>query len=375
MRARRGPGPALRELIAAFRSLESPTVLVLDDVHMLRSKGSADVVAALALDVPNGSAVVLAGRSAARAPLARVRAHGGLLEVGAEELAFSRRDSKRLLRGLGVELEPAEVDDLLRVTEGWPVGVYLAGLALRDGKPGGAVPGGDDRFVTDYLDLEILSRLGSDDVSFLIRTSVLDELCGPLCDAVLDQEGSGRKLEALSRAGLFVVPLDRRREAYRYQRAFRDFLRAELERREPDAAAGLFSRASAWCEEHGRAEEAVAYAHAAGETDRVAELVGRHALAAWARGQPRGRGDMARLVRRVLRPRGSPGDRRSGGLGARRRGPAVGVGAVACRRGACDAPPSTSRRERLDRAMARGRARRALCPGARTHAGGRRPRT
>ena len=284
VRARRGPGPALRELIAAFRSLECSTVLVLDDVHMLRSKGSADVVGAFALHVPNGSAVVLAGRSAPRASLAQVRVRGGLFEVGAEELALSRRDSKRLLRGLGVELAPAAVDDLLRVTEGWPVGVYLAGLALRDGKPSGAVPGGDDRFVTDYLEFEVLSRLDGDDVRFLTHTSVLDELSGPLCDAVLDQEGSGRKLEALCRAGLFVVPLDRRRRSYRYQRAFRDYLRAELERREPHAEAGLFSRASVWCEENGRAEAAVAYAHAAGEADRVAELVGRHALATWARG-------------------------------------------------------------------------------------------
>ena len=284
VRARRGPGPALRELIAAFRSLECSTVLVLDDVHMLRSKGSADVVEAFALHVPNGSAVVLAGRSAPRASLAQVRVRGGLFEVGAEELALSRRDSKRRLRGLGVELAPAAVDDLLRVTEGWPVGVYLAGLALRDGKPSSAVPGGDDRFVTDYLEFEVLSRLDGDDVRFLTHTSVLDELSGPLCDAVLDQEGSGRKLEALCRAGLFVVPLDRRRRSYRYQRAFRDYLRAELERREPHAEAGLFSRASVWCEENGRAEAAVAYAHAAGETDRVAELVGRHALATWARG-------------------------------------------------------------------------------------------
>ena len=95
------------------------------------------------------------------------------------------------------------------------------------------VPGGDDRFVADYLDFEILSRLSAKDVRFLTRTSVLDAMCGPLCDAVLETEGSGRRLAALDRANLFLVPLDRRRWSYRYHREFKDFLRAELERREP----------------------------------------------------------------------------------------------------------------------------------------------
>jgi LuxR family maltose regulon positive regulatory protein len=285
IRARRSPGPALRDLGAAFTSLRRPVVLALDGVHNLRSKACADVLAALALDVPKGSTVVLAGRSLPRGPVARLRARGDLYEVGIEELALTRRDVQRLVRGLGVELEREEIDDLGRRAEGWPAGVYLAALALKDGNPGMVVPGGDDRFVSDYLEFEVLSRLSANDVGFLIRTSVLDTLSGPLCDAVLDVEGSGRKLQALDRDNLFLVPLDRQRRSYRYHREFREFLRAELERREPHAAAALCRRASAWYEDNDEPEAAIAYAHAAGDVDRLARLVGRDSLAAWAAGK------------------------------------------------------------------------------------------
>ena len=114
-------------------------------------------------------------RSHAGRSLACVR-KAGCFEVEREELALTRRDSERLVRGLGVELGADELDELTELAEGWPAGVYLAALALKDGDAGRAVPGGDDRFVSDYLDFELLSRLGAEDVRFLIRTSVLDAL-------------------------------------------------------------------------------------------------------------------------------------------------------------------------------------------------------
>jgi LuxR family transcriptional regulator, maltose regulon positive regulatory protein len=285
IRSRRSLRPALRDLASILASLRAPVVLALDGVHILRSKGCGEVLAALALDVPRGSTVVLAGRSLPRGPVATLRARGGLHEVGIEELVLTRRDAEKLLRGLEVEVEQREIDELVNRAEGWPAGVYLAALALKDGRPGMVVPGGDDRFVSDYLDFELLSRLSAKDVSFLTRTSVLDALSGPLCDAVLESEGSGRRLEALERDNLFLIPLDRRRWSYRYHRDFRDFLRAELERREPQAAASLCARASVWCEKNDEPEAAIAYAHAAGDVDRLARLVGRHTLAAWAAGK------------------------------------------------------------------------------------------
>jgi LuxR family transcriptional regulator, maltose regulon positive regulatory protein len=285
IRARRGPRTALRELLAAFISIGSPVVLALDGVDASCSKGCADLIAAFVLHVPPGSAVVLAGRSLPRSPVARLRTRGMLLEIGAEDLAFSRREVEQLLDGLGIELDPRELDQLNRTAEGWPAGVYLAGLAFQDERSPGHVPGGDDRFVRDYLDFETLSRLSAKDIRFLTRTSVLHSLSGPLCDAVLEVEDSGRRLEALERSNLFLVALDRRGRWYRYHHEFKEFLRAELERREPQAAAALCARASDWCEQNGEPEAAIAYAHEAGDVDRLASLVGRHALAAWAEGR------------------------------------------------------------------------------------------
>ncbi len=285
IRACRSPAVARRELLAAFVSLRQPVVLALDGAHLICKKGCADVVATLALHVPDGSTVALAGRALPRGPIARLRAGGGLFEVGSDELALTRRETERLVRGLGVELEAEELDELTDRAEGWPTGVYLAALALKDGGAGASMPGGDDRFVTDYLDFELLTRLGANDVRFLTRTSVLDSLCGPLCDTVLESEGSGRTLETLDQANLFLVPLDHRRWSYRYHREFRDFLRAELERREPTIVPVLCRRASVWCEEHGEPEAAIEYAHAAGDLDRLASLVGQHTLPAWAAGK------------------------------------------------------------------------------------------
>ncbi len=285
IRARRSPAVALRELVAAFGSLREPAVLVLDGADLIRKKGCADVVASLALHVPVGSTLALAGRALPRGPLARLRAGGSVFELGSEHLAFTRRETERLVRGLGVELDAQQLDELDGRAEGWPTGVYLAALALKDGGGGASLPGGDDRFVTDYLDFELLARLDPKDVRFLTRTSVLDSMSGPLCDAVLESEGSARKLETFLRANLFLVPLDRRRRSYRYHCEFRDFLRAELERREPALVPLLYRRASAWCEEHGEPEAAIAYAHAAEDVDRVARLVGEHTLAAWTAGK------------------------------------------------------------------------------------------
>ena len=159
---------------------------------------------ALAAGVPAGSTLVLAGRSLPAGPLARLRAAGSLFEVEAADLAFSPREIALLLRGLGVELSEADLSALVERTEGWPTGVYLAALAAKDGHPAA----GDDRFVADYFDFEHLSGLGEADLRFLTRTSVLDTLCGSLCDAVLEDEGSARRLRALERAGLLLVPLD-----------------------------------------------------------------------------------------------------------------------------------------------------------------------
>jgi LuxR family maltose regulon positive regulatory protein len=185
-------------------------------------------------------------------------------------------------------LGDAEVAELVRHTEGWPVGLYLAALALRSGvQPdrAGFTFTGDDRLMADYLRTELLSRVSRGRVSFLTRTSVLERMSGPLCDAVLGRTRSGHVLEALEGSNLLLVPLDRRREWYRYHKLFQELLRFELGQREHELVAQLHSRAAAWCEANGLPEMAIDHARAAGDADMVARLVATHLLAAYGSGR------------------------------------------------------------------------------------------
>ena len=280
--------PTIRRLTSALISAEAPFVLVLDNVHELRSRESARAVAALAEHIPEGSTLVLAGRVLPRLPIARARAAGRLIEVGVDELALSRREVELLLRGVGVEPEEADVAELTDRTEGWAVGAYLAALALKDqtAQPGQPIAArGDDRFVADYFDFEYLSRLGPKSIRFLTRTAILDRMCGPLCDVLLESDGSASRLESFARVNLFLVPLDRRRGWYRYHHEFREFLLAELERREPELVPELNRRAAEWYEGEDACEAAIPHARATGDFDRIARLVGRLALPACSTGR------------------------------------------------------------------------------------------
>jgi LuxR family transcriptional regulator, maltose regulon positive regulatory protein len=175
-----------------------PVVLVLDNVHDLRSREAADVIATLAAHVPERSALVLAGRTLPELPVPRQRAAGRLLEIGADELALSRREAQSLLSGARLELDDAEITALTVRTEGWAAGLHLAALFLND-RAGSRRSASDftgaDRFVTDYFAFEHLSRLGDADVRFLRRASVLDSMCGPRAMPCSD---GGRALRASS---------------------------------------------------------------------------------------------------------------------------------------------------------------------------------
>ena len=159
-------------------------------------------------------------------------------------------------------------------TEGWPAGLYLAALAIQSGSPAAGFSfSGDDRLVEDYLHSELLARLSRSQVSFLVRTSILDRMSGPLCDAVTGGKRSARMLEELERRNLLVVPLDRRGEWYRYHHLLRQMLQADLRRNDPELVRELHSRAADWYEANGMAEAAVQHADAAGDTERLARLV------------------------------------------------------------------------------------------------------
>jgi LuxR family maltose regulon positive regulatory protein len=280
LRALTSPGPstasALSRFAPAVSSIGRSVTLVLDHVELLENRESLDVVAELAVRLPTGSQLVVASRRAPPLPTALLRSRGHVAEIGVAELAMDDREARLLFDGAGVQVTDSELRDLVEKTEGWPVGLYLAALASRNA---GKVIGstftlrGDDRLIGDYLRSEFLARLAPSAVTFLTRTSVLDRLSGPLCDVVLSSGGSQDVLESLEESNLLLVPLDRRREWFRYHHLFRDLLRAELSRNEPALVTILHSRAAAWYEANGMAEAAIDHAQAAGDGERVAHLV------------------------------------------------------------------------------------------------------
>jgi LuxR family transcriptional regulator, maltose regulon positive regulatory protein len=266
---------------SALAALERPLVLVLDDLHAVSNASCFDVLAELFGYIPAGSQIAIASREAPALPLARWRAHGWLHEVGMADLRLDAREAGLLLEAVGIELDASALSELTELTEGWPAALYLAALSIQAGGSGQAGADrftGDNRFVAEYFRHELLSRLPTAEAQFLKYTSILNRMCGGLCDSVLQTTRSARALETLERRNCFVVPLDQRSEWYRYHHLFGELLRSDLERSEPDVVRALNARAMAWCIANGLTEEAVRYGHAAGETDTVAGLVDALAL-------------------------------------------------------------------------------------------------
>jgi LuxR family transcriptional regulator, maltose regulon positive regulatory protein len=265
----------------ALAARERPFVLAFEDAHAVANPASLDAVAELLESLPAGSQIAIASREEPALPLGRWRARGWVHELGPEDLRLDEQEAELLLAAAGVELEKEQITELTDRTEGWPAGLYLAALSIQAGSPRSASTtafGGDDRFVADYFRSELISRLPDDEARFLKHTSVLERMCGGLCDAVVESTGSAGVLERLERTNGFVVPLDRRGEWYRYHHLFAELLRNELEHSESEVAADLNRRAMAWCIANDLPEAAVVYGHAAGETDAVAGLVDALAL-------------------------------------------------------------------------------------------------
>ena len=278
------PGSVMPRLGSAFWSMTVPVVLVLDDVHLLRNTECRDALSVLADHVPAGSRLVLAGRDEPPLRVARLRAEGRLLEVGSGDLALNQAEAGALLRAAEVRLGEDDEAALHRRTEGWPAGLYLAALYLREGGPlnGAAVSfGGDDRLVSEYMEAEFLARISRPHRVFLTRTAVLERMCGPLCEAVLQEPASAAILAGLAGSNLLLVPLDRRGYWYRYHHLFRDMLLADLERTEPGLMPVLQRRAAAWCLDHDRPEEALEYSMAAGAVEEAAGIVEKLAVPAF----------------------------------------------------------------------------------------------
>ena len=282
------PGSVVPRLGSAFSSIISPVALVLDDVHMLRNRECQAALSVLADHVPGGSQLAVAGRTQPPLRVARLRAEGRLLEIGPGDLSLDRDEASLLLRNADITLGEDDMTELHRRTEGWPAGLYLAALYLREGGPlaSAAVSfGGDDRLVTEYMESEFLARISRRQRAFLTRTAVLERMCGPLCDAVLEDSGSAGVLADLERSNLLLVPLDRRGQWYRYHHLFRDMLLAELRRLEPGLIPVLHRRAAQWHEGNAEPGEALRDWMKAGETDSAARLIGTLMFPAYQQGR------------------------------------------------------------------------------------------
>ena len=275
-----GPGGAagamrVSRFGAALAAVDRPLVLVLDDLHAVGNPSCLDVLAELFPYVPAGSLIAVTSRAQPTLPLARWRAQGRVHEVGVSDLRLDEREAGLLFEAADVELEAGELAELTERTEGWPAGLYLAALSIQAGSAATSVGAfsGDDRFVSEYFRFELLSRLPVAEVQFITRASILERMCGGLCDVVLETTRSAQTLETLGRVNGFVVRLDQRGEWYRYHHLFGQLLRNELERNEPDVVPALNARAMAWCIANDLPEEAIHYGQAAGETSTVAGLV------------------------------------------------------------------------------------------------------
>jgi LuxR family transcriptional regulator, maltose regulon positive regulatory protein len=295
----------LRIVLNDLATLEQESVLVLDDYHRITTPAIHQALAFLLEHLPPPLHLVLASREDPPLPLHRLRGRGQLVELRARDLRFSVEESAMFLRdSMGVVATDEMVTSLTTRTEGWAAGLQLAALALHDRTDQAdvvAALSGSQRYLGDYLAGEVLDRLSAHLKTFVLQTSILDRMCGPLCDAVMGigDQGSGVReaglisdprslipdsysqliLAELERRQLFLVPLDDERRWYRYHHLFADLLRARLRQGvSADAVAALHRRASAWYEAQGLVTEAVHHALAAHDWERAARLLEQHSL-------------------------------------------------------------------------------------------------
>jgi len=258
-------------LASALRASPVPFVLMLDGLHELRSPGCRDVLEVVISAIPRGSQLAAASRSE-QPHLPRLRVYGDALEFGPVDLALDADGARQIFGQVNVSLTAERAAAMAEQTEGWPVGLFLAALIAEDSRGQPATVTGDDRYVADYLYHEVLSQQPKAVQRFLRRTAVLDQLSASLCEAVLGSSAVAIDLRRLEADGLFLIPLDRRRQRYRYHAMFREFLAGELCRTEPGIVMTLRQRAADWYESNGCPELALEQLLHAADWDRSVRL-------------------------------------------------------------------------------------------------------
>jgi LuxR family maltose regulon positive regulatory protein len=274
------PDDAVGEIVAFLAERVEPTVVVLDDYHVIEEPAVQRSVSDLLDHLPAQGHLAISTRADPALPLARLRARAELVEIRAADLRFTPEEATDFLaHRMGVALSMADVEMLVERTEGWPAALQLAGLSLVGrADVAGFVRefAGTHRFVLDFIGEEVLAHLRPDIGEFLLRTSVLDRLTGPLCDALTGRTDGREMLEGLERANLLLFPLDDERRWYRYHRLFADLLRARLAGVNPGGPAALHGTAADWYEAHGFPSDAIEHAIRSGDAARAHGLLRRH---------------------------------------------------------------------------------------------------
>lgn len=267
----------LATLINEINSIEDDFALILDDYHVVDAQPVHSAIAFLLDHLPPRMHLIIASRADPPLPLARLRGSGELTELRVADLRFTPDEAVAFLNEvMGLEISTADVAALEKRTEGWIAGLQLAALSMqgREDLPGFvAAFSGDNRYIVDYLVEEVLQRQPERVRNFLMQTSILDRLSGPLCDAVTERKGGKEMLAVLERGNLFVVPLDDKRQWYRYHHLFADVLLAHSMDEQPDRLPTLHRRASEWYEQKGLPSDAIRHALAAEDFERAANLV------------------------------------------------------------------------------------------------------
>jgi LuxR family maltose regulon positive regulatory protein len=294
LRAPAPPDPAavLTGLLNEILALPEDVVLILDDYHEIEARPVHDVLQFVLDHLPRRLLLVVATRVDPPLSLSRLRARGQLVELRAADLRFTGGEAATFLNEvMGLSLTSGEIAALDDRTEGWAAGLQMAALSLRGREDSAAFIEhftGSHRYILDYLTDEVLSRQPAEVRDFLLDTSILERLSGPLCDAVSGRGDSQGLLEDLESANLFLIPLDDERRWFRWHHLFGTLLAHQLERRSgKEGVAERHRRACAWYAAHGFPEDALEHALAAGDLDRATGLVEAHALPRLIRGDAR----------------------------------------------------------------------------------------
>jgi LuxR family maltose regulon positive regulatory protein len=276
-----GGEAVVRRLLADLDALDEPVVLVIDDLHELHSAEALAQLELLLTRLPRVLRVVLVTRRDPHVGLHRLRLAGELTEVRASDLRFTLPETRELLDAAGVVLSGGGIATLHERTEGWAAGLRLAAITLAghpDPERFVAEFSGSARTVGDYLLAEVLDRQPPEVRRLLLRTSVLERVCGPLADVLTGSSGAERILQTLEEANAFVVSIDAGRSWFRYHQLFADLLRLELRRTDPGAVGELHRTAARWYADQGHAVDAIRHAQAARDWQQAARLLADHSF-------------------------------------------------------------------------------------------------